>query len=169
MDKATRVGAVLYDPKVSVIWDIIRDFFEAQGSPIDVAFYSTYDLQVGALVRGDIDVAWNSPLAWLDAQRRTNGRCRAIAMRDTDRDRVSHIVARKTTADLADLRGRTLALGASDSPQATLIPLGLLRRHGLAAASRSPTAGTPATMWAASSMPSRACAAARAMRARCSI
>ena len=135
MDKATRVGAVLYDPKVSVIWDIIRDFFEAQGSPIDVAFYSTYDLQVGALVRGDIDVAWNSPLAWLDAQRRTNGRCRAIAMRDTDRDRVSHIVARKTTADLADLRGRTIALGASDSPQATLIPLGLLRRHGLAAGS----------------------------------
>ena len=30
-----------------------------------------------------------------------------------------------------DLRGRTLAVGARDSPQATLIPLGLLRRHGV--------------------------------------
>ena len=27
-----RVGAVLYDPKVSVIWEIIGDFFEGQGA-----------------------------------------------------------------------------------------------------------------------------------------
>ena len=36
------VGAVMYDPKVSVIWEIIRDFFDSQSCPIDVAFYSTY-------------------------------------------------------------------------------------------------------------------------------
>ena len=88
-----KVGAVIYDPKVSVIWEIIRDFFESQGCPMDVAFYSTYELQVQALLDGDIDIAWNSPLAWLDAARQSGGRCRAIAMRDTDRDRVSHIVA----------------------------------------------------------------------------
>ena len=34
MAKAIIVGAVLYDPKVSVIWDIIRDFFEQNGCPI---------------------------------------------------------------------------------------------------------------------------------------
>lgn len=133
MSGVVRVGAVMYDPKVSVIWEIIRAFFESQGAPIDVTYYSTYELQVDALLRSEIDIAWNSPLAWLDAQRRSNGRCRAIAMRDTDRDRVSHIVARSggTVRAIGDLRGKTLAVGAVDSPQATLIPLGLLRAAGL--------------------------------------
>jgi ABC-type phosphate/phosphonate transport system substrate-binding protein len=133
MDRPHGVGAVLYDPKVSVIWEIIRNFFETQGVPIDVTFYSSYELQVSALVDGSIDIAWNSPLAWLDAQRRSGGRCRAIAMRDTDRDRVSYLVARSEgpVRKTADLRGRTVALGALDSPQATLIPLGSLRQEGL--------------------------------------
>ena len=133
MTQAIRVGAVMYDPKVSVIWEIIGDFFESLSCPIDVVFYDTYELQVTALAKGTIDIAWNSPLAWLDAQRRTSGRCRAIAMRDTDRDRVSHIIGRTDgpVRSLADLRGRAIAVGALDSPQATLIPLELLREHGI--------------------------------------
>jgi phosphonate transport system substrate-binding protein len=133
MARPLAVGAVMYDPKVSVIWEIIRDFFESMACPIDVTFYSTYELQVTALLERSIDIAWNSPLAWLDAQRQSGGGCRAIAMRDTDRDRVSHIVGRTTgpVRTLTDLRGRALAVGALDSPQATLIPLGLLRQGGL--------------------------------------
>jgi ABC-type phosphate/phosphonate transport system substrate-binding protein len=133
MAKPIVVGAVLYDPKVSVIWDIIREFFEQRGCPIDVVFYTNYALQVEGLLGGHLDVAWNSPLAWLDAHRRSGGRCRAIAMRDTDRDRVSHFVVRRDggVASLDDLRGRTVAVGALDSPQATLIPIGFLQRHGL--------------------------------------
>jgi phosphonate transport system substrate-binding protein len=133
MSRPIVVGTVLYDPKVSVIWEIIRDFFDREGCPIDVVFYSTYALQVDGLLGRQIDIAWNSPLAWLDAQRRSGGGCRAIAMRDTDRDRASYLIARRDgpLARLADLRGRTLAVGASDSPQATIIPLGWLKRHGL--------------------------------------
>ena len=133
MDRPLRIGAVMYDPKVSVIWEIIRDFFEAERSPIDVFFYSTYELQVSALLEGTIDIAWNSPLAWLDSQRRSNNGCRAIAMRDTDRDRRSYLVVRSTNAvrTVTDLRGRAIALGALDSPQATLIPLGRLRQDGV--------------------------------------
>ena len=133
MDRPVKVGAVMYDPKVSVIWEIIRDFFESQACPIDVWYYSTYERQVTALLDRTIDVAWNSPLAWLDAQRRSGGTCRAIAMRDTDRDRISYFVAPRNgpVRTLADLRRRTLATGAIDSPQATLIPLGRLRREGL--------------------------------------
>ena len=133
MPRPLSVGAVMYDPKVSVIWEIIRDFFDAQQAPIDVAFYNTYEAQVAALLNHTIDIAWNSPLAWVDAQRRSNNMCRAIAMRDTDRDRVSYIVARRDgpVQSLVDLKGRTIATGASDSPQATLIPLGRLRREGL--------------------------------------
>jgi ABC-type phosphate/phosphonate transport system substrate-binding protein len=123
----------MYDPKVSVIWEIIGDFFEDRGCPMDTVFYDTYELQVDGLRRGDIDIAWNSPLAWLDSLRQLKGACRAIAMRDTDRDRMSYVVARSSgpVAAVADLRGRTFAVGALDSPQARLIPLGLLRSVNL--------------------------------------
>src|SRR5262245_41666457 len=135
MSRPVLVGAVIYDPKVALIWDIIKAFFAGEDCPIDYVFYSNYDLQVSALVDRHIDIAWNSPLAWVDAQERTGGGCRAIAMRDTDRDRVSHIVVRKRDGVRAvdDLRGRTLAAGAIDSPQATLLPVEHLRRSGLVA------------------------------------
>jgi phosphonate transport system substrate-binding protein len=133
MRRPLKVGAVMYDPKVSVIWEIIRDFFDAQDAPIDVAFYSTYEAQNDGLLTGAIDIAWNSPLAWVDAQRRCGNGCRAIAMRDTDRDRISYFVARRggPVQTLEDLKGRTVATGAVDSPQATLIPLNRLRSEGL--------------------------------------
>lgn len=127
------VGAVIYNPKVVTIWDIIKDFFEAEGCPIDYVFYSNYTLQVDALLSSHIQIAWNSPLAWVDTHRRTGGTCRAIAMRDTDRDRVSHIIVHKESGirSVADLRGKIVATGAKDSPQATLLPLHVLQGHGL--------------------------------------
>ncbi len=133
MDKSILIGAVLYNPKVSVIWDIIGEFFQDNGCPIDVVFYTNYELQVAALLKGHIDIAWNSPLAWLDAQRQSGSTCRAIAMRDTDCDRVSYLITKQQgpIKTIEDLRGKTVAVGAKDSPQATLIPLGLLQRHGL--------------------------------------
>src|SRR5687768_10987620 len=105
------VGAVIYEPKVAVIWDIIKDFFAAEGCPIDYVFYSNYELMVQALIDDHIHIAWNSPLAWVDTVRRTDGKCRALAMRDTDRDRRTHIVARRDTTltDLEGLRGKRVA------------------------------------------------------------
>lgn len=135
MQNPILVGAVVYDPKVVVIWDIIKEFFQASGCPMDYIFFSNYEMQVDALMAGTVDVAWNSLLAWLDSQRQSGHTCRAVAMRDTDRDRCSHLVARVDgpVQSVSDLAGRTVALGAKDSPQATLIPLGLLHRNGLEA------------------------------------
>src|SRR5262249_14936975 len=92
-----------------------------------------YELMVDALIGKHIHVAWNSPLAWVDAQRRTKNGCRALAMRDTDRDRKTHVVVRKESGfqKLTDLKTRTVATGAIDSPQAHLLPLLLLRKEGL--------------------------------------
>jgi ABC-type phosphate/phosphonate transport system substrate-binding protein len=133
MTKPIILGAVLYDPKVSVIWDIIREYFEDQGVPMDVIFFTNYELQVESLLNGHVDIAWNSPLAWVDTKRRSKGGCRAIAMRDTDRDRCSHIIAKKSSGfgELADLKGKTIAFGAKDSPQARLIPTQTLQAIGL--------------------------------------
>lgn len=131
--KPVLVGAVVYDPKVTIIWDIIARFFESRGFPIDIVYYTNYELQVTSLLEGHIDIAWNSPLAWLDAQHRSGGTCRAIAMRDTDRDRVSHalVLSDSPYQSLGGLRGTPVAFGAKDSPQATLIPIGCLAESGL--------------------------------------
>jgi phosphonate transport system substrate-binding protein len=80
MAKSIILGAVLYDPKVSVIWDIIREYFEQKGVPMDVVFFTNYELQVDSLINGHIEIAWNSPLAWVDSKRRTEGTSRAIAI-----------------------------------------------------------------------------------------
>ncbi len=127
------MGAVIYDPKVVTIWEIIKGFFADQGYPMDCVFYNSYELMTDALVAGHIQVAWNSPLAWVDVVRRTGGAARAIAMRDTDRDRRTHFVVRKISGftKLEDLRGKTLATGARDSPQSHLLPLHTLQQRGL--------------------------------------
>jgi phosphonate transport system substrate-binding protein len=133
MGKPILVGAVVYDPKVVLIWEIIADFFRRQGCPMDTVFYNNYELQVESLLQGHFDIAWNSPLAWVDTVRRSQGGCRAIAMRDTDQDRVSHLVVKTSSGihTVEDLRGRRVGLGAWDSPQATLIPLRELAEAGL--------------------------------------
>src|SRR5262249_3631665 len=122
-------------PQVATVWEIIKDYFAASGCPIDYVFYSNYALLVDALLAGHVDIAWNSPLAWVDAQRRSGGTCRAIAMRDTDRDRVTHLLARRDGGPegVTGLRGKRVATGAADSPQATLLPLHFLHERGLEA------------------------------------
>jgi hypothetical protein len=83
MTRPIIVGAVLYDPKGLRHWEDHPWLLRMNQCPVDVVFYTNYELQVDGLIRGHIDIAWNSPLAWVDTVRRTGGRCRAIAMRDT--------------------------------------------------------------------------------------
>jgi ABC-type phosphate/phosphonate transport system substrate-binding protein len=130
------LGAVAYDPKVVTIWEGFRAWFSRRGFDLDVILFTNYERQVEAHLRGHIDVAWNSPLAWLQLERaaeRIGRTSHAIAMRDTDRDLTSIVVIRSDSSakTLADLRGRSVAVGAHDSPQATLIPLEHLRSAGL--------------------------------------
>jgi phosphonate transport system substrate-binding protein len=133
-----RMGAVAYDPKVVTIWQGFRRWLLAEGLPFDFVLYAHYEQQVEDLVEGRIDAAWNSPLAWLRAQRLAAARGRRVrsaVMRDTDQDLTSVIVVR-ADADhhgLNDLKGGTVAVGAVDSPQATLIPLAHLRAGGVQA------------------------------------
>jgi phosphonate transport system substrate-binding protein len=130
------LGAVAYDPKVVTIWTGFRDWLRDQGLPFDYVLYSNYERQTEDLVAGRIHAAWHSPLAWVRTCRLVKAEGRTVhplVMRDTDRDLTSVIVTRADTAHrtLADLAHGTVALGAVDSPQATLIPGTLLRQAGL--------------------------------------
>jgi ABC-type phosphate/phosphonate transport system substrate-binding protein len=127
------LGAVAYDAKVVPIWEGFRAYFTARGLAFDFVLYSNYERQVEAQLRGDIDVAWSSPLAWVQTARAPGRRAAAIAMRDTDRDLTSVVLVRADGPIHAagDLRGKRIGVGAADSPQATLIPLLVLAEAGI--------------------------------------
>ncbi|MFC5061816.1 phosphate/phosphite/phosphonate ABC transporter substrate-binding protein [Actinomycetospora atypica] len=131
-----RMGGVAYDPKVVTIWDGFRRWLRAQGLDFDYVLYSNYESQVEDLVAGNVHAAWNSPLAWIRSERLAAARGRRVTsavMRDTDQDLTSVVVVRADSParSVADLAGSTVAVGAVDSPQSTLIPLSFLRGEGL--------------------------------------
>jgi ABC-type phosphate/phosphonate transport system substrate-binding protein len=129
------LGAVAYDPKVVTIWDGFQQYFRSHGLAFDYVLYSNYESQVEAQLLGPVHVAWNSPLAWLQTERVAallGRRAEAICMRDTDRDLRSIILVRAGGVETVEgLRGKIVAVGARDSPQATLIPLNHLAEQGL--------------------------------------
>src|SRR6476469_1660119 len=106
--KTLVLGAVAYDAKVVPIWEGFRAYFTSRGLPFDFVLYSNYERQVEAHLRGDIDVAWNSPLAWLATAKTPGRRAVAIAMRDTDCDLTSVVLVRaeQPIHDVADLAGK---------------------------------------------------------------
>ena len=122
MSRTVWVGAVAYDPKVVIIWEGMRRYFHEEARlSVEVILFQSYEAQVSALLAplGErvpyIDIAWNTNLAYLQADAWSGQRCRPIAMRDTDIGWMTKIVAATggPLATLADLRGRTLALAVA--------------------------------------------------------
>jgi phosphonate transport system substrate-binding protein len=140
MNQTIWVGAVAYDQKVVGIWEGMRRYFHEEAQlAVEVVLFQSYEAQVAALLAllGDplprIDIAWNTNLAYVQADAWSNHRCRPIAMRDTDVGWMTKIVAVTggPIARLADLKNRTLALGSRDSGHAAILPVYLLQREGL--------------------------------------
>lgn len=122
------LGAVAYAPKVITIWEGFKSYLAERGFAMDFILYSNYETQVEAMIKGDIQFAWNSPLAWVRTDRMARARGQqagVVVMRDTDIDLQSVLVVKADSPyqTTADLRGHTVGFGAIDSPQATLIPL----------------------------------------------
>jgi len=70
----------------------LTTLFRARGFDFDYVLYSNYERQVDDLVAGRIDVAWNSPLAWVRARRAAGAaglHASAPVMRDTGRTNVN--------------------------------------------------------------------------------
>ena len=124
MGDAIKVGAVAYDAKVVPIWEGIRHYFRQRGIETDYVLFSNYDALVDALLSRTVDVAWNTNLAYVKVHRRTSGKCRALAMRDTDVGFTTKIIARAGSGieRIEDLKGKRVAFGSRDSGQAAILP-----------------------------------------------
>lgn len=132
-DQGILLGAVAYDPKVVTIWEGIREHFRERGVELDFALFSNYERQVEELLKGHLQIAWNTPLAHVRVKRRTEGRSLSLGMRDADRDFRAKLVVRKVAGirRLEDLSGQTLAVGSRDSTQARILPLYFLQQGGV--------------------------------------
>jgi ABC-type phosphate/phosphonate transport system substrate-binding protein len=143
MRRTIWVGAVAYDPKVVSIWEGMRRYFHEEAHvPGEVVLFQSYEAQVAALLAepGEalprIDIGWNTNLAFIQADAWSDKKCHPIAMRDTDLGWMTKIIAVTggPVAKLADIKGRTLALGSRDSGHAAILPVHFLEREGLAEA-----------------------------------
>jgi phosphonate transport system substrate-binding protein len=140
MSRTIWVGAVAYDPKVVTIWEGMRRYFHEEAHlPVEVVLFQSYEAQVSALLASPadpmprIDIAWNTNLAYLQAEEWSRHECRPIAMRDTDIDWRTKTVAVSggPIASLADLKNRVLALGSRDSGHAAILPVHFLDSQGM--------------------------------------
>jgi ABC-type phosphate/phosphonate transport system substrate-binding protein len=127
------LGAVAYDARVVTIWEGIREHFRNADARMDFVLFSNYERQVELLLKGHIDIAWNTPLAHVRVQQQSQNRSLSLAMRDSDRDFHARIIIRSDSGigHLKDLEGRTLAVGSCDSTQARILPLHFLRQQGV--------------------------------------
>jgi phosphonate transport system substrate-binding protein len=138
--KTIWLGAVAYSPKVVTIWEGMRRYFHEEAHlSVEVVLFQSYEAQVLALLAEadegvpHIDIAWNTNLAYLQADEWSGHSCRAVAMRDTDLGWMTKIIAPTggPIATLADLKNRTLALGSRDSGHAAILPVHFLEQQGM--------------------------------------
>jgi phosphonate transport system substrate-binding protein len=127
------LGAVAYDSKVVTIWEGIREHFNNEGAPMDFVLFSNYERQVELLLKGHIDIAWNTPLAHVRVRQQTDNRSLSLGMRDSDQDFHARVIVRSDSGinELKDLEGKRLAVGSRDSTQARILPLHFLRNEGV--------------------------------------
>jgi phosphonate transport system substrate-binding protein len=131
--KPIRIGAVAYAPSAVTIFNGVTRYLNKNGLASDYVLYSNYDALVAALDKGEIDIAWNTPLA--HAQYHVKNQCmsQTLVMRDVDVDVRSTLVVR-ADSDIkspADLAGKQLVLGSLQAAEATVLPVHFLKKEGL--------------------------------------
>lgn len=132
------LGAVAVDAVAADFWSDLIAALSLRQVACDLLLFASYARLNRALLRGDIQLAWNTPLAWLavSAAAETTGRkTAAVAMRDIDRDRRGVVVVAKdaSIAHPLELRGKRIGVGNWNHPLATLMPLLALEDQGLVA------------------------------------
>ncbi|HTT74809.1 MAG TPA: PhnD/SsuA/transferrin family substrate-binding protein [Candidatus Binataceae bacterium] len=129
-----------------------RYFHEEVHLSVEVVLFQSYEIQVLALsarpgvIMPHIDIAWNTNLAYLQAEEWSANACHAIAMRDTESRLDDQIVAVTggPVSTVAELKNRTLALGNRDSGHAAILPVHFLESDALLVADYRDETARPA-------------------------
>jgi ABC-type phosphate/phosphonate transport system substrate-binding protein len=129
----TRIGAVAYSPAAVTIFHGLTRYLNQHDFPSDYVLYSNYDSLVAALGRGEVDIAWNTPLAHAKFHVQNQCSSQTLVMRDVDVGVRSILIAREDSKvkSLADLAGKKLILGSSQAAEATVLPIHFLKREGV--------------------------------------
>jgi len=132
------LGAVAYDPKVVTIWEGMRSYFRDEAKlDVEIVLFLSYEAQVAALLGHGppIDIAWNTNLAYVQAETWSDGACRPLGMRDSDLGWRTMVLALRggPVKSLRDLAQKTVALGSRDSGHAAILPVHFLAAEGLVA------------------------------------
>jgi phosphate/phosphite/phosphonate ABC transporter binding protein len=128
-----KIGAVAYAPYVVTIFEGIKKHFNHRGVPLDWVLYSNYDALVEAFVRGEVDLAWNGPLAYVKIRRRMPDGSRVVAMRDMDINYTTQFITRPNSEihTVQDLKGKRFAFAGRGSVQAGLLAYYFLKQAGI--------------------------------------
>lgn len=131
--RVVRLGAVAYAPSAVTIFEGIRRYLGDNGLPADYVLYSNYDTLVEALKAGQVDIAWNTPMAHARYHVACGGKSQTLVMRDVDVGFRSVLVARKDArvTEPKALVGKRLVLGSRDAAEATVLPRHYLEKEGV--------------------------------------
>ena len=131
--RVIRIGAVAYAPGAVTVFEGIRRYFDCNGLPVDYVLYSNYDALVTALEKGQVDIAWNTPLAHARYHLKAGNASQTLVMRDVDCNFRSMLIVRADAkiGSLDDLKGKTLILGSWQAAEATILPIHFLKHEGL--------------------------------------
>jgi ABC-type phosphate/phosphonate transport system substrate-binding protein len=127
-----RIGAVAYAPSAVTVFESVRRYFAKHGMPVDYVLYSNYDALVEALHKGQVDIAWNTPLAHAQYHLLAGGHSQTLVMRDVDCDYRCKLLVRKGSGITSPqgLAGKTLVLGSHESAEAVVLPVYFLKKEG---------------------------------------
>jgi phosphonate transport system substrate-binding protein len=128
-----KIGAVGYAPYVVTVFEGIKKHFNRMDVPLDWVLYSNYDALVEAFVRGEVDLAWNGPLAYVKIRRRLPEGAHVIAMRDMDLNFTTQFITHPDSAlqTIQDVKGRRFAFASRGSVQAGLLAYYFLKQAGI--------------------------------------
>ncbi len=119
------MGVVKYCPEIFDIWNGMHGRFTARGVDLDFVTFESYESQNSHLIKKNIDIAWNGPLAHVRLQKLTQSV--SLGMRDVDRDFSSILISNRPFRGLKQMHFKTIYAGTVDSPQAYILPFHFLK------------------------------------------
>lgn len=131
--KRVRLGGHAYSPTVVTVFKNLTKYLNSKGFKSDFVLYGDHEALIEGLGKGDVDIAWMSPVLHGKYHVRNGWDSQTLAMRDVDRDlRVTLIVRPESgIKGPRDLAGKRLIVGRSGSQDGSLLPLYYFREAGV--------------------------------------